>query len=125
MFVLGLLGALHWYTFKPIQRGERVLPGIWKSKCGLLPFDPECDNEYLFVGFDGKVTGYDKDFEKTWEMTGGVCGNEPDCTPGLVVTPKGDIHIGSERVLYINFIQRGVDLDSGFPFATKPRIKRS
>ena len=102
-----------------------MLPGVWKSKCGFLPFDPECENEYMFVGFDGKVTAFDKEFQEMWKMTGGVCGNNPDCTPGLVVTPKGDIRIGGERVLYVDIIQKGVDLDTGFPFDSKPRVKRN
>jgi len=74
---------------RPIQSGQVLLPGQWKSRCGIWELIPikNCDlskSSKLEMGKDGKLRYYSKgasgDLKETWSVGGG--GNVAECVAG-------------------------------------------
>jgi hypothetical protein len=119
-----VLQAAQEYITTPIQVGQPLAPGTWRSKCGLVSFLPSCMNSYLQVNDDGTAAIYDANQQLDFRMVGGVC-TKPDCIEGLVLGEDGNISIGGKVVKKITYFDQASNL-TPWPFAEKPkaRIKR-
>jgi hypothetical protein len=125
MGVVAVLAALHVYMSTPLTRGQVVPPGAWLSYCGLLPFDPECENAYLNVNFEGKVIAYNSNRDVAWEMQGDVCAAQAgSCVRGLELRDNGLIFVGGKRIRSIRVPDKSVSI-TPWPFAEKPHLKIS
>jgi hypothetical protein len=112
----------HMYVSSPIAPGHVLSPGIWLSRCGLLAFMPNCENQYLQFK-NGVVTVYNDKREVAWELKGDVC-NEDDesCVPGLQFKDDHTIVIGGKPVHNVIKHQHDADL-SPWPFAEPPKLR--
>jgi hypothetical protein len=120
-----VLEAAHNYITTPIQVGQPLAPGTWRSKCGLMAFFPSCTNTYLQVNDDGTADIYDENQLLNFRMVGGVCTTKPDCVEGLVLGEDRKISIGGKAVKKITYFDGASDL-TPWPFTEEPKasIKR-
>mmetsp|Transcript_12467 Transcript_12467/g.15801 ORF Transcript_12467/g.15801 Transcript_12467/m.15801 type:complete len:407 (-) Transcript_12467:286-1506(-) len=104
-FVIGILFAIFAHLFykahmnfsSPLAPGSTLSPGKSKSACGLLGFLPfySCPELSMTMGTDGVLSVFDGG-EVVFSLTGKVCGDEDDCTGGVVVSDNGSLLIGGE-----------------------------
>jgi hypothetical protein len=117
-----LLQVFHLYISAPIRPGHIVSPGIWLSKCGILGFWPECENQYLKMDDKGTVTLYNSKHEVAWQLEGGICAKDNEkCVPGMHVNLDNTIDIGGTHVSWVSMYE-SVPL-SPWPFAESPKVK--
>lgn len=110
------------YISAPIKPGHTVSPGIWLSKCGLLAFWPDCENSYMKVETDGRVSLFNADKELAVEIQGDVCKEDDDgCIPGLQVKEDGSLVVGGKAISWVNMYKES-EL-SPWPFTEKPKVK--
>jgi hypothetical protein len=126
--VLALLGAcfyvLHLFVSAPIRPGHIVTPGMWLSRCGIIPY--KCEAAYLHVRPDGAVILYNDKHEAAWEIPGKQCpkDRESDCVPGLHVLEDDSLEIGGSKVNTMYVFHNGEPMLTPWPFLEKPKIKR-
>ena len=116
------LQLMHLFLTAPIGKGQVLMPGGWKVKCGILSVWPSCDNASLEMNFKGVLTYYGDDHQKEWEMVGGVChGDDEDCIRGLKIEQDGSIFIGGKKVTTVTAFGKSPVLDP-WPFESAPKM---
>jgi len=83
----------HWEITKPLQIGDVLPPGKWKSKCGLIQTN-NCRPAYIEMEEDG-VLSIVEEGVVTLSLVGKVCkeGNSK-CIPGAKIISDGKFEIG-------------------------------
>lgn len=123
--VLALLGVslkyAHDIISKPIQMGDKIQPGSWKSKCGLLGFLPFCENAFMQVDVDGTVKVFDSKQELMVQIQG-FRGDTSEEDKSMVLGDDRILQIGGRPAHYASSYADQVEL-SPWPFAEAPRIK--
>lgn len=128
VFLIGVLAfgvqVVHTYISSPIPAEQRLIPGVWLSRCGLLAFQKDCKNAFLHMGRDGVVTLYEPDHEVVWQMFGATCpAGDNDCTDGLVMKENGIVTIGGKMVTTVSVKGSQMPQLSPWPFAITPKVR--
>ena len=120
-FIAILLQAAQMYITAPLKPGHVLSPGMWMSKCGLLSPFPACHNSGLEMNEDGVLTLYGADGSVQWQLVGGKCQSDKDCTPGLVVKDDGNLVIGGKAITSVTI--KGDAPLSPWPFEMDPKLR--
>ena len=79
----------------PLQRGDVLAPGQWRSQCGLLTLLhlEYCQSPLIKMGNDGVLNLYDEN-GTIFALTGPLCEEGSECISGLVIGEDGTVTIG-------------------------------
>jgi len=107
----------------PINPGDVLSPGMWRSKCGLFSILPNCEAAHLKMTQSGELNLYGPDSEVVWTMQGGICDHDhPSCVSGAKVESNGYITIGGKPVSYYTVYGDAAEL-SPWPFSEQPNVR--
>lgn len=112
-----LLFQTHQHYKSPLQPGDLLAPGAWRSPCGLLKSIPSelytCDRKTLRMETDGKLIMYDEEEKSIFYLSGGdVCDGTKSKCMGTTIDADGSVFVAGA----IPVTLEGTIPTDGWPF---------